>query len=60
MNTKKKEATFVVSFPGIGRGGGTRIPLLTKGFNLILLPVCGLVCGNKSLCSPTIRGKPLN
>lgn len=46
MNTKKKEATFVVSFPGIGRGGGTRIPLLTKGFNLILLPVCGLVCGN--------------
>lgn len=24
MNTKKKEATFVVSFPGIGRGGGTR------------------------------------
>lgn len=41
-------------------GGRTRIPLLTKGFNLILLPVCGLVCGNKSLCVPAIRGKPLN
>lgn len=26
----------------------------------MLLPVCGLVCGNKSLCSPIIRGKPHN
>lgn len=33
MNTKKKEATFVVSFPGIGRGGGTRIPLFLKGLS---------------------------
>nr|DAZ24354.1 MAG TPA: hypothetical protein [Caudoviricetes sp.] len=26
----------------------------------MLLPVCGLVCGNKSLCSLTIGGKPHN
>ena len=51
--------TSVTSLPGFG-GGGTRISLLPKGFKWMLLPVCGLVCGNKSLCSLTIRGKPHN